>query len=154
MPKTTKNSKPFIRNIIKARLAQIDLSAIPGKIAEEIEQVISATRFNKISIPVYCPRYLLTEEENKDTSDKRTAVVGYVKRYNPEDQTFQIVLFANAKAAVNGFVNPVIEPTYTQYNDKLSVITKLVIVPGEAEEEDEATKEDAATTDNDVSDSE
>lgn len=151
MPKTTKNSKPFIRNIIKA---QLDLSAIPGEIAEEIEQVISATRFNKISIPVYSPRYLLTEEENKDTSDKRTAVVGYVKRYNPEDQTFQIVLFANAKAAVNGFVNPVIEPTYTQYNDKLSVITKLVIVPGEAEEEDEATKEDATTTDNDVSDSE
>ena len=151
MPKTTKNSKPFIRNIIKA---QLDLSAIPGEIAEEIEQVISATRFNKISIPVYSPRYLLTEEENKDTSDKRTAVVGYVKRYNPEDQTFQIVLFANAKAAVNGFVNPVIEPTYTQYNDKLSVITKLVIVPNEVEEEDEATKEDATTTDNDVSDSE
>ena len=151
MPKTTKNSKPFIRNIIKA---QLDLSAIPGEIAEEIEQVISATRFNKISIPVYSPRCLLTDEENKDTSDKRTAVVGYVKRYNPEDQTFQIVLFANAKAAVNGFVNPVIEPTYTQYNDKLSVITKLVIVPNEVEEEDEATKEDATTTDNNVSDSE
>lgn len=151
MPKTTKNSKPFIRNIIKA---QLDLSAIPSEIAEEIEQVISATRFNKISIPVYSPRCLLTDEENKDTSDKRTAVVGYVKRYNPEDQTFQIVLFANAKAAVNGFVNPVIEPTYTQYNDKLSVITKLVIVPNEVEEEDEATKEDATTTDNNVSDSE
>ena len=139
MPKTTKNSKPFIRNIIKA---QLDLSAIPSEIAEEIEQVISATRFNKISIPVYSPRCLLTDEENKDTSDKRTAVVGYVKRYNPEDQTFQIVLFANAKAAVNGFVNPVIEPTYTQYNDKLSVITKLVIVPNEVEEEDEATNYD------------
>lgn len=151
MPKTTKNSKPFIRNIIKA---QLDLSAIPSEIAEEIDQVISATRFNKISIPVYSPRCLLTDEENKDTSDKRTAVVGYVKRYNPEDQTFQIVLFANAKAAVNGFVNPVIEPTYTQYNDKLSVITKLVIVPNEVEEEDEATKEDATTTDNNVSDSE
>lgn len=151
MPKTTKNSKPFIRNIIKA---QLDLSAIPSEIAEEIEQVISVTRFNKISIPVYSPRCLLTDEENKDTSDKRTAVVGYVKRYNPEDQTFQIVLFANAKAAVNGFVNPVIEPIYTQYNDKLSVITKLVIVPNEVEEEDEATKEDATTTDNDVSDSE
>lgn len=145
MPKTTKNSKPFIRNIIKA---QLDLSAIPDEIAEEIEQVISATRFNKISIPVYCPRYLLTEEENKDTPDKRTTVVGYVKRYNPEDRTFQIVLFASVKATINGFINPIIKPAYTQYNDKLSVITKLVIALGEAEEEDEAT------TDNDVSDSE
>ena len=145
MPKTTKNSKPFIRNIIKA---QLDLSAIPDEIAEEIEQVISATRFNKISIPVYCPRYLLTEEENKDTPDKRTTIVGYVKRYNPEDRTFQIVLFASVKATINGFINPIIKPAYTQYNDKLSVITKLVIALGEAEEEDEAT------TDNDVSDSE
>lgn len=145
MPKTTKNSKPFIRNIIKA---QLDLSAISDEIAEEIEQVISATRFNKISIPVYCPRYLLTEEENKDTPDKRTTIVGYVKRYNPEDRTFQIVLFASVKATINGFINPIIKPAYTQYNDKLSVITKLVIALGEAEEEDEAT------TDNDVSDSE
>ena len=71
--------------------------------------------------------------------DNRVITIGYIKSYDAETNMFQVVIFNNAKETISKFKNPHIEVGYSSYKDKLNVITKFIIAPGE---DDDATADE------------
>ncbi len=110
-------------------------------VMEEIFNVLRSTQFNKISIPVGTYRYLIDDSIADD--DNRVITVGYIKRYDPESNMFDIAIFSNNKQTIEEFENPALELVFKEYNNKLGVITKFNIVSlpdADAEEDDSAAE--------------
>lgn len=100
------------------------------EIINEIIDVLKGTKFNKISIPLTTYRYMCDESIPED--DIRITTAGYIKKFNATDKTFTVVLFANnAKAITEKYAKEdlMIEAVFTQYKDKLGIITKFVLAP-------------------------
>lgn len=112
-------------NAIEARLSlPTDLS---DDLYNEIMEVLQTTKFNKISFPLSSYRH--NHDNTLPADDTRVITVGYIKKFDQKNNKFIVVLFNNAKAVIDGFVNPVIDVSFTQYNGKLGTITKLIIAP-------------------------
>ena len=56
---------------------------------------------------------------------------GYIKKFDAENLEFTVMVFPKCKEVVDAFKNPAIEVVWTEFNDKLGVITKLNIIPDE-----------------------
>ena len=110
-------------------------------VMEEIFNVLRSTQFNKISIPVGTYRYLIDDSIADD--DNRVITVGYIKRYDPESNMFDIAIFSNNKQTIEEFENPALELVFKEYNNKLGVITKFntVSLPDADAEEDDSAAE-------------
>jgi len=110
-------------------------------VMEEIFNVLRSTQFNKISIPVGTYRYLIDDSIADD--DNRVITVGYIKRFDPESNMFDIAIFSNNKQTIEEFENPALELVFKEYNNKLAVITKFNIVslPDADDEEDDSAVE-------------
>lgn len=96
-------------------------------IVNEIPDVLTGTRFNKISIPLNIRKCFL--DYNVDENDTRTSTIGYIRRYNAETREFTVVIFSNFIDAVKEYANVAVEPQFTTYKDGLGTITKLTMVP-------------------------
>ena len=115
-------------------------------VMEEIFNVLRSTQFNKISIPVGTYRYLIDDSIADD--DNRVITVGYIKRFDPESNMFDIAIFSNNKQTIEGFENPALELVFKEFNNKLAVITKFNIVSLPDEEDDSAIECDDSCNDN------
>ena len=105
---------------------------ISDSLTEEIMEVLKSVPFNKVSIPVSTYRYLV--EDGIANDDNRVITTGYIKNFDPETETFTVVLFSNNREKIEKFPNPMLEIVFSEYNGKLGVITKFNIVPIEDEE--------------------
>ena len=104
-------------------------SSIPTKIKNEILEIISTTKFEKISFALSAYRKLI--DPKAADNDERINTVGFIKDYNPDTNIFRVGLFMGSKEIVQKFVNPIITPIYSVTNKgELGVITKLIIEPG------------------------
>lgn len=118
-------------------IENIPLSVQEGtseEVINEIVDVLKGTRFNKISVPLTSYRHLYDDSIAKD--DTRISTIGYIKKFNATDKTFTVVLFTNnAKIITEKYDKEklMIEAVFTQYKEKLGVITKLILAPIAAE---------------------
>ena len=112
------------------------------KVVDEILDVLARTPFNNVSVPVSTYRYLI--EDNIADDDNRVITVGYIKSFDYENQQFNIVIFGNHKQIIEEFPNPALELVFTEYNNKLGVITKFNVVPLEDDENVANVNESAA----------
>ena len=103
---------------------------------EEVLEILSTTKFNKISFPVSTYRYYM--DGNTDMNDTRVITVGYIKNFDAEKGVFTIVLFNNNRLSIDEFTNPTLEVVFSEYNGSLGCITKFNIIdlPEDDEEED------------------
>lgn len=93
---------------------------------KEIIDVLKSSRFNKLSYPIVSYRKLIAE--NSDEEDTKIITVGYIKKYIKDENKFIFNIFNNCKDAVNNFTNPVIKVTFTEYDGKLGIISKIIVV--------------------------
>lgn len=105
-------------------------------VMDEIFDVLRKTPFNKVSIPVGTYRYLIDDTIADD--DNRVITVGYIKRFDADNNVFDIAIFSNNKPLIEAFENPALELVFTEYNNKLGVITKFNVVSLLDEDVDES----------------
>ena len=116
---------------------------LPNDIHNEIMDIIETTKFDKISVPV--SSYRRFYDNRVDASDNRTSVIGYIRSFNKEDNTFTVVIYSNNAKITSEFVNPEISIAFTIYKDEFGAITKFIIAPTTSEEEN--TGDDENSTD-------
>lgn len=137
MPKYTKHNND---NVFEVPFTLTTVGDISAALADEIMDVVRSTRFHRVSISLNS--YRRNHNMAASADDTRVITIGYIKSYNAETNTFQVVIFNNAKEAVEKFKNPHIEVAYSSYKDKLNVITKFIIAPEEDAVEDNTVADD------------
>lgn len=124
-------------NEIKAPLY---LSAnLSEDIINEITDVLTNTRFNKISIPLSTYRCLV--DSNVDADDNRVCTIGYIRNYNAETKEFTVVVFSNFIDIIKEQGDIALELQFTKYKEGLGTITKFIIVPVYNEESEDDIEE-------------
>ena len=105
--------------------------SLSDNLYNEIMEIIQTTKFNKISFPLSIQRSVLDPSVSED--DTRVYTAGYIKKFNRNK--FIVFLFNSARDVVKEkFNGGKIRVDFNQYNDHLTVITRLVIVPAEDDE--------------------
>ena len=105
--------------------------SLSDNLYNEIMEIIQTTKFNKISFPLSIQRSVLDPSVSED--DTRVYTAGYIKKFNRNK--FIVYLFNSARDVVKEkFNGGKIRVDFNQYNDHLTVITRLVIVPAEDDE--------------------
>lgn len=112
------------KTIIKAPM--IITRECSDEVRQEVLNVLSSTQFNKISIPLYSIRNILFEDESDNT---KNITVGYIRGYDSETNEFTVVIYDGFKDKITKFENPAIEIVFGIYNNELTVISKLNIIP-------------------------
>lgn len=104
------------------------------EVVNEIIEVLKSTRFNKISFPLTSYRRIYDDTTSAD--DNRVVAVGYIKKFDATNKTFTVIMFNNnADVLTKKYKKEdlMIEAVFTQFKEKLGIITKLVIAPMTAE---------------------
>lgn len=119
--------KPFK----KAKKLIIKAQAVTSKecsndVLNEVFDTLKNTPFDKISIPLYSVRNVLFSEEAENT---KNITVGYIKKYDADKNEFTVVIYDGFKDKVSAIEDPVIDVVFGVYNDKLTSISKLIILP-------------------------
>ena len=130
MPKKNVNKKPQQTHL---KVGIVIPDGTSEEVLNEILEVLEKTPFNKVSVPISTYRYLV--EDNIADDDNRVITVGYIKSFDAENHEFNVVVFGANKPAIDEFVNPALELVFSEYNNKLGVITKFNVVPLGDEEE-------------------
>lgn len=103
-----------------------------GNVHDEILEVLSSTKFDKISFPLNTYRALI--DSNVDASDARTCTIGHICGYNSELEEFSVFIFSKFLDAVKSLGDIAIEIHFSG-KDKLNSITKFNLVTVEYEED-------------------
>lgn len=106
---------------------------LTNDIHNEIMDIIETTKFDKVSVPV--SSYRRFYDNRIDASDNRTSVIGYIKSFNKEDNTFTVVIYSNNAKITSDFANPEITIAFTIYKDEFGAITKFIIAPTTSEKD-------------------
>ena len=134
--------------------------ALPNNIKDAVKQdiyeVVAATPFQKLSIPVTAYQRDVEDEVYSNNGRKpnpdRTTNIGFVKKF--EDDSFQVIVFERYAKAVSSFATPAIEIIYADNYNGLARISKFNIIdlgdkkPNKDKKFDEAPKADKRETDN------
>ena len=146
----SRNFQPNRNNVKKQSTKPQNLKltlALPDGTSEnvinDILEVLSQERFDKISHPVGTYRYLLDNTVPKD--DTRIITVGYIKSYDPEKEEFTVVIYSQNRDLIYGFKDPGLEIVFNTFEDALSVITKFNVIPLFSEEEDSTSLKENET---------
>lgn len=122
------NKTPKVNpNEIKARLGIS--SPITEDIYAEIIDILTDTKFNKVSIPLGVYKSLI--DNNVDADDTRITTVGYIKNYDADNHIFTVVIFKGLVDTIKKFENPCIDILFTETRKgTLGTITKFTIRSG------------------------
>lgn len=93
---------------------------------KEIIDVLKSARFNKLSYPIASYRNLIAEDT--DEEDTKIITVGYIKKFIKDENKFIFNIFNNCRTAVKSFIKPAIKISFTEYDGKLGVISKIIVV--------------------------
>ena len=119
------NKQPKVNpNEIKVPLClPVDLN---DDVKNEIYDVLTNTKFDKISIPLGIYRSLIEDCEEGDT---RVCTIGYIRKYDTESTEFTVIVFNKYLDIIKelGMENIVLELTFNTYNNTLRTITKFNI---------------------------
>lgn len=112
-------------NEIKASLClPADLNE---NIVNEILDVLSKAKFNKISVPLNTYRWMT--ENTADKTDTRVSTIGYIRYYNAETREFSLVVFPSFIDMVKSLGDVAVELQFTEFKEKLGTITKFNLIP-------------------------
>lgn len=142
--KNRTNQKRIVKNTV-LKVPFKTPSGVSNDICNEIMDVIETTKFDKISIPL--SSYRRYYDSRIDEKDTKIFVIGYIRKFNKEDNTFTVVIFNNNTKTVTEFANPEITVGFTQFKDKLGAITKFIIAPGVEVDDDSDTETTIDTVD-------
>ena len=98
------------------------------EVVNEIIDVLKATRFNKISVPLTTYRTML--EDGLAEDDTRITTIGYIKKFDSVSKTFNVVIFANsAKTIEDNYDKESLGITlfFTKRKDGLGSITNIAL---------------------------
>lgn len=121
-------------------------------IASEILNVLTTTKFNKISIPLGIYRNCI--ENNVDPDDNRICTIGYIRKFDAETEEFTVVIFSKFTDIIKGLGDIAVDLMYTTYKDALGTITKFNILPVFYETDDEEANESEEVVTNETDDEE
>lgn len=108
--------------------------SLSDNLYNEIMEIIQTTKFNKISFPLTVQRNAIDPSIPED--DTRVYTAGYIKKFNRNK--FIVHLFNSTRDVIKQkFNGGKIRVDFNQYNDHLTVITRLVIVPAEVDESED-----------------
>lgn len=96
-------------------------------IINEINNVLTTTKFDKISIPLGTYRCLI--DSNVDADDARVSTIGYIRKYDAETEMFTVVIFSNFIDFFKAQSDNVVTLQFNSHKDHLRTITKFIIVP-------------------------
>lgn len=99
--------------------------SVSNELKEEIINVLSTTKFNKLSYPISTYSHLLFE--NVEINENKTTVVGYIKKFIKDESKFIFVVYNNNKEIIKSFNDIKIELKFNEYDGKLGIITKIII---------------------------
>ena len=134
------NKQPKVVNYTELKVP-LYLSANQD-IIDEVIDVLSDTKFDKISIPLSTYRSLI--DSNVDADDTRIATIGHIRKYDSEESEFTVVIYNNFIGLINSHKHFVIEPQITYNKDKkLGTIIKFNIIPVVYENEEADAYEDS-----------
>ena len=125
-----KKSKKFIISGVQAYISGAD--EFSDKIVEQINKVLNSMPFNRFSIPLNAYREDVLPNEN---GNNKCLTIGFIKKYNNEEGTFDVVIFDTFKSAIQKFENTCIEINFGSYNGELSKINKLILMDAGSIEE-------------------
>ena len=128
------NKQPKVNpNEIKAPLyLPADLNE---NIVNEITEVLTSTKFNKISIPIGVRKCFI--DNTVDANDTRVATIGYIRNYNAETCEFTVIVFGNFTNIIKELGSIAIDLQIITYKESLGTITKFNIIPVIYEETEE-----------------
>lgn len=103
------------------------------EVIDEIIEIIASIPFNKFSVPLNAYRKSVLDEPDSTKS----LTVGFVRGFNDDDATFDVIIFDTFEDAVKKFNKCGIEINFGIWKDHLSKINKLTLI-------------NVATVDNDI----
>ena len=107
---------------------------VDKNIHDEIIDVLSNTKFNKISIPVYAYRDLI--DDNTENVNKLFNI-GYIRKYDAKAKTFTVIIFNKFVDTIKSINEVMIHPVHIDdHKGHLRTITKFTILPVTKMEED------------------
>lgn len=124
--------------------------ALPSNIKENIEhqifEVIAATPFQRLSIPV--TGYLRTVDpegfNKKQGNPDRTTNIGFIKKYDEASKKFHVIIFERFAKIVSAFANASMEIIYVDNFNGLSRISKFNVIDLGAKKTKSADKAEKA----------
>ena len=133
------NKNKHESNVTKATLNLVGIN--DENLEKEIIDTLTVCPFSKISMPLSTYRQYIGSADSSE--DARISTVGYIKFYDAETRTFELIIFKTHKEDVDRFDRPMVTPIFTTNRDgSLRVITKLVVEPGYSDDELKAQAED------------
>lgn len=134
------NKNKHESNVTKATLNLVGIN--DENLEKEIIDTLTVCPFSKISMPLSTYRqYIGSADSSEDT---RISTVGYIKSYDAETRTFELIIFKTHKEDVDRFDRPMVTPVFSTNRDgSLRVITKLVVEPGYSDDELRAQAENS-----------
>lgn len=132
---TNGNKKPFKRSYVEPTKVNL-LVYHKDELANDIYEVIEKTLFDKISISVSALSSAIygDSENGKD----KAIVVGYIRSYDKESQTFDIVFFNKYKNLANKklYISPMVTKTNKDGVFRLKTIIRFNIFIEDEKSED------------------
>lgn len=134
------NKNKHESNVTKATLNLVGIN--DENLEKEIIDTLTVCPFSKISMPLSTYRQYIGSADSSE--DARISTVGYIKSYDAETRTFELIIFKTHKEDVDRFDRPMVTPIFTTNRDgSLRVITKLVVEPGYSDDELRAQAENS-----------
>lgn len=120
--KQNTNTKRVPDNVFEAPLL---VESTTDNTYEEVLEILSSTKFEKISIPLNAYKSKLDDTNPDDT---KITTIGYIKSFDKTKDTFTFVVFNAFKDKVKEWTNASVEAKYTVNKDKsLKTIIKFIL---------------------------
>lgn len=132
-----KKSEKFIITGVQAYLS----SDANDKILDQVNTVLNTMPFNRFSIPLNAYRESVLPDE---VGNKKCLTVGFIKKYDKETGTFNVVIFDTFKSVIETFNEVGIEINFGSFNGELTKINKLILVNVPADDADADDEENDA----------
>ena len=97
------------------------------KVTNEIIDVLSNTKFDKVSIPLSTYKTLM--DSNVDETDTRVCTIGYIRKYDSESKCFTVIVFNNFVDLIKEFGDSAIVLQFTTHKENLGTITRFNVCP-------------------------
>lgn len=114
------------RKLVMKNIPMVITRECSDEIKNEIHEVLADMKFNKISVPLYSVRNVIFKE---DPENKKNITIGYIKSFDAEKDEFTVVVYDGFIDKVKTIENPNIEIIFGIYDEKLTVISKLNMIP-------------------------
>ena len=126
-----RRTKTRPENIIKT-LSIILPDNTSEELKNEIYSVLGSEQFNKLPILLSARRSLVDPSFKRNARERgvkdRSIDIGYVRNFDPENESFTVMIFGFYAEDVFDIMNPAVEVVFSELNGSLRNISKLNII--------------------------